>query len=71
MRLEEEEMLRKRQRDQAQRDEAMARERQKDIDGGTLGVDKKFKQLEYLLNQSKVPAFSISNLRRNLSSFSL
>jgi ATP-dependent DNA helicase len=54
MRHEEEQMEQKRQREQAKRDEEMAKERQKDVSGGEKVVDKKFKALEFLLNQSKV-----------------
>jgi hypothetical protein len=54
MRLEEEQMEQKRQKEQAKRDEEMAQERQKDVAGGEQVVDKKFKALEFLLNQSKV-----------------
>jgi hypothetical protein len=54
MRLEEEQMEQKRQQEQAKRDEEMAQERQKDVAGGEQVVDKKFKALEFLLNQSKV-----------------
>jgi ATP-dependent DNA helicase len=54
MRLEEEQIQQKRQQQQAKRDEEMAQERQKDVEGGEQVVDKKFKALEYLLNQSKV-----------------
>jgi len=54
MKQEEEAMTRKAQREQAQRDEAMEQERQKDLEAGSETVDKKFKALEYLLNQSKV-----------------
>jgi ATP-dependent DNA helicase len=54
MRLEEEQMQQRRQQQQAKRDEEMAQERRKDVEGGEQVVDKKFKALEYLLNQSKV-----------------
>ncbi|KAF2430164.1 SNF2 family helicase/ATPase-like protein PasG [Tothia fuscella] len=54
MRAEEEEMMRKRQEEQTKRDKEMAKERRKDIEGGSKNVDKKFKALEHLLNQSKL-----------------
>jgi ATP-dependent DNA helicase len=54
MRAEEREMMRIHQEEQAKRDEEMAEERRKDIEGGKQNVDKKFKALEHLLNQSKV-----------------
>jgi ATP-dependent DNA helicase len=54
MRHEEEKMQQKTKQDQARRDEEMAKERQKDVEGGEEVVDKKFKSLEYLLKKSKV-----------------
>lgn len=54
MREEEEKMAQKRQKEESKRDERMAKERQKDVDGGKDVVDQKFKALEYLLSQSKV-----------------
>ena len=43
-----------REKEEAKRDERMAKERQKDVDSGKDAVDHKFKALEYLLSQSKV-----------------
>jgi hypothetical protein len=54
MKREEEAMARKAQKEQAQRDDVMEKERKKDLEAGSETVDKKFKALEYLLNQSKV-----------------
>lgn len=54
MREEEEKMARIREKEEAKRDEHMAKERKKDIEGGKEVVDTKFKALEYLLSQSKV-----------------
>jgi len=54
MQHEEDKMMKKRQKEQAQRDEAMEKQRQKDLEAGSEQVDKKFKALEHLLNQSKV-----------------
>lgn len=51
---EEERMRRVAEKKQAARDEKMEAERRKDLNAGTEAVDKKFKALEYLLNQSKV-----------------
>jgi ATP-dependent DNA helicase len=53
--LREEERMRKAaEKKQAARDNKMEAERRKDLSAGTEAVDKKFKALEYLLNQSKV-----------------
>ncbi|QDS71017.1 hypothetical protein FKW77_007976 [Venturia effusa] len=54
MKREEEAMARKAQKEQEKRDRAMAEERKKDLKAGSENVDKKFKALEYLLNQSKL-----------------
>lgn len=54
MKREEEAMTRKSQKEQEKRDKAMEEERKKDLEAGSDNVDKKFKALEYLLNQSKV-----------------
>lgn len=54
MKREEEAMTRKAQKEQEKRDKAMEEERKKDLEAGSDNVDKKFKALEYLLNQSKV-----------------
>jgi ATP-dependent DNA helicase len=51
---EEERMQRAAEKKQAARDDKMEAERRKDLKAGTEAVDKKFKALEYLLNQSKV-----------------
>lgn len=54
MQDEEDHISRQHDREEAKRDERMAKERQKDIDGGQKVMDQKFKALEYLLNQSKL-----------------
>ena len=54
MRREEETMTKKREKEDAKRDDEMAKKRQEDLAAGSGEVDKKFKALEYLLNQSKV-----------------
>lgn len=54
MQKEEEAMLRKREKEDSNYAERMQKERAKDLAGGIGEVDKKFKALEYLLNQSKV-----------------
>lgn len=38
-----------------ERDRQMKEQRRKDLEGGTKAVDQKYKALEYLLRQSKVP----------------
>lgn len=47
-------MAQERERQEAKRDERMAKERRKDIDGGQKVMDHKFKALEYLLSQSQL-----------------
>ncbi|KAF2101696.1 SWI/SNF chromatin remodeling complex component [Rhizodiscina lignyota] len=47
-------MARIREKEEAKRDERMAKERRKDVEGGKEVVDQKFKALEYLLSQSKL-----------------
>jgi ATP-dependent DNA helicase len=51
---EEERMQKASEKAQAARDKKMELERRKDVDAGADAVDKKFKALERLLNQSKV-----------------
>ncbi len=67
MQDEEEKMARTREREEAKRDERMAKQRQKDVAGGKKVMDQKFKALEYLLSQSKVRTrFSKSRLMANI-----
>ncbi|KAK7523297.1 SNF2 family N-terminal domain-containing protein [Phyllosticta citriasiana] len=51
---EEEQMRQAREKADAQREEELQRERQKDIQSGSEAVDTKFRALEYLLSQSKL-----------------
>lgn len=51
---EEEKMRQAREKTDLAREKALAKERQKDIEGGSEAVDTKFKALEYLLSQSKL-----------------
>jgi hypothetical protein len=54
MRREEEAIKQKLNAEEAERDELMAEERKKFMDEGADVVEKKFKDLDHLLNQSKV-----------------
>lgn len=51
---EEDRMRRNREKDDAKRDAALQKERQQDISSGKEVLDKKFQQLEFLMNKSKV-----------------
>ncbi|KAH7026877.1 SNF2 family N-terminal domain-containing protein [Macrophomina phaseolina] len=51
---EEERMRQAREKSDLAREKVLAKERQKDIEGGAEAVDTKFKALEYLLSQSKL-----------------
>ncbi|EOD44193.1 putative snf2 family helicase atpase protein [Neofusicoccum parvum UCRNP2] len=51
---EEEKMRQAREKTDLAREKALAKDRQKDIEGGSEAVDTKFKALEYLLSQSKL-----------------
>ncbi|OJD32200.1 swi snf chromatin remodeling complex component [Diplodia corticola] len=54
MQREEDAMQRAREKRDAAREQKLARERRRDVDGGPDAVDTKFKALEYLLSQSKL-----------------
>jgi len=60
MQKEEEQMRKKREKEDLARDKRLETERRKDIEGGEEKVDAKFKALEYLLSQSKVGLFVMS-----------
>lgn len=60
MQKEEEQMRRKREKEDVVRDKRLEKERQKDVEGGQEKVDGKFKALEYLLSQSKVGSFPLA-----------
>jgi ATP-dependent DNA helicase len=54
LRAEEDRMRKQREKDDAKRDTELERERQQDISSGKEVLDKKFQQLEFLMNKSKV-----------------
>ena len=54
LRAEEDRMRKQREKDDAKRDAELERERQQDISSGKEVLDKKFQQLEFLMNKSKV-----------------
>jgi len=54
MRDEEEKMRLQREKDDAKREKQMEKERLEDINSGKELLDKKFQQLEFLMNKSKV-----------------
>jgi ATP-dependent DNA helicase len=54
MQAEEQRMRAQREKDDAKRDAQLERERQEDIKSGREVLDKKFQQLEFLMNKSKV-----------------
>lgn len=54
MKSEEQKLQTAHEKEEAKREEELKRQRQQDLSGGKGAVDKKFKALEYLLNQSKV-----------------
>jgi ATP-dependent DNA helicase len=54
MQAEEERMRTQREKGDAKRDVKLERERQEDIESGREVLDKKFQQLEFLMNKSKV-----------------
>lgn len=51
---EEDRMRQQRQREDAKRDAEMEKEREADIQSGKEVLDEKFRQLEFLMNKSKV-----------------
>lgn len=54
MQQEEERMRAQREKNDAKRDAQMEKERQEDLKSGKDILDKKFQQLEFLMNKSKV-----------------
>jgi ATP-dependent DNA helicase len=54
MQQEEERMKAQREKNDAKRDAQLEKERQEDIKSGKDILDKKFQQLEFLMNKSKV-----------------
>jgi ATP-dependent DNA helicase len=54
LQAEEDKMRKQREKDDAKRDAQLERERQEDISSGKEVLDKKFQQLEFLMNKSKV-----------------
>lgn len=62
--VEEDRMRVQREKEDAKRDAEMEKERQEDIKGGKEMLDKKFQQLEFLMNKSKVSVESSSGTRR-------
>lgn len=56
MQAEEEHMRLQREKEDAKRTEKLEKERQEDIESGKEILDKKFQQLEFLMNKSKVSA---------------
>jgi ATP-dependent DNA helicase len=54
MQQEEERMRAQREKDDAKREAQLEKERQEDLDSGKDILDKKFQQLEFLMNKSKV-----------------
>jgi len=54
LQAEEERMRAQREKDDAKREAQLEKERQEDINSGREVLDKKFQQLEFLMNKSKV-----------------
>jgi len=54
MQQEEKRMRTQREKDDAKREAQLEKERQEDINSGREVLDKKFQQLEFLMNKSKV-----------------
>lgn len=54
MLAEEDRMRTLREKEDAKRDAKLEKERQEDLESGTEILDKKFQQLEFLMNKSKV-----------------
>jgi ATP-dependent DNA helicase len=54
MQAEEERMRTQREKNDAKRDAQLEKERQEDLKSGKDVLDKKFQQLEFLMNKSKV-----------------
>lgn len=68
MRAEEEQLREISRKEEAERDVKMEKARQEDLKGPPDVLDKKFKALEYLLNQSKVGYMVTSSLARDENS---
>ncbi|KAF7569854.1 ISWI chromatin-remodeling complex ATPase ISW2 [Pyrenophora tritici-repentis] len=58
LQAEEERIRAQREKDDAKRDAQLEKERQEDIKSGREVLDKKFQQLEFLMNKSKVSTTS-------------
>lgn len=68
MQAEEERIRAQREKDDAKRDAQLDKQRQADIKSGKEVLDKKFQQLEFLMNKSKVSILSYARdwaCRRN------
>ena len=63
MQKEEERMKMQREKDDAKRDAQLEKERQEDLKSGKDVLDKKFQQLEFLMNKSKVSRVICERLR--------
>ena len=61
LQAEEAKMRSKREKEDAERDAQLEKERQEDLEGGKEILDKKFQQLEFLMNKSKVSVRAVSN----------
>lgn len=60
MQAEEERMKAQREKNDAKRDAQLEKERQEDLKSGKDVLDKKFQQLEFLMNKSKVSLIELS-----------
>jgi ATP-dependent DNA helicase len=63
MQQEEERMRVQREKNDIKREAQLEKERQEDISSGKDILDKKFQQLEFLMNKSKVSTLWVLNLR--------
>lgn len=70
MQDEEARMRAQREKQDAKRDAQMEKERQEDIKSGKDMLDKKFQQLEFLMNKSKVSNYHCDNDSRSLTKVS-
>jgi ATP-dependent DNA helicase len=61
MQQEEERMRAQREKNDAKRDAQMEKERQEDLKSGKDILDKKFQQLEFLMNKSKASTPPVAN----------
>lgn len=64
MQAEEERMRAQREKNDAKRDAQLEKERQEDLKSGKDVLDKKFQQLEFLMNKSKVSTRIKNDMRR-------